>query len=68
MDNPRAPRTSRLGLFVLGFVVGALFGYWLHEIVEQLAATDGGYPLSYDGYVWIGALVIALVIVFRPRS
>ena len=68
VDNPREPRTSRFGLFVLGFVVGALFGYWLHEMVEELAAMDGGYPFSYDGYVWIAALVIALVIVLRPRS
>ena len=60
-------RTSRLGLFVLGAVVGALFGYWLYGMVEEFATMDGGYPFSYDGYVWIAALLIALVIVFRPR-
>ena len=37
-------------------------------MVESFAAMDGGYPLSYDGYVWIAALVIALVILFRPRG
>ena len=68
VDNPRPRRTSRFGIFVLGFFVGAVFGYWLFAIVKDLLAMDGGRPPIYDGYVWLAALVIALVIVFRPRS
>ena len=67
MDNARERRTSRFGIFVLGFVVGALFGYWLYAMVESLLAMDGGFAPSYDGYVWLAALAIALFIVFRRR-
>ncbi len=68
MDSQRERRTSRLGIFVLGLVVGALFGYWLFGVVEAFAEMDGGYPFVYDGYVWIAALVIGLAIVLRRRD
>lgn len=66
MRNERP--TSRIGIFGLGLLVGGLFGYWLHGIAEELAAMDGGYPFSYDAYVWLAALVVALFVVFRRRG
>ena len=56
--------TSRLGLFALGALVGALFGYWLSGFMEEVSV-PGDYPFNYDGYVWVAALVIGLVVVFR---
>lgn len=63
-DSP-PPRTARLGLFLLGFVVGTLFGYWLFGIIKELAAMDGGYPPVFDAYFWILTLVAALFVVLR---
>ena len=66
MVSPRG-RSARFGIFVLGFVVGGLFGYWLFRFMEELEAVGGGGPLVYDAYVWLAALAVSLVIVFRRR-
>ncbi len=69
MDEPRR-QTSRFGLFVLGFAVGALFGFWLFPFMEDLEAVgvgEGAIP-SYDAYVWLAVLAVALFIVFRRRG
>ena len=66
MDGGRhSQKGSRVGLFALGGLVGALFGYWLFGFLEETGQSD--YPFRYDGYVWLAALVIGLVIVFRRR-
>ena len=66
MDGGRhSQKSSRLGLFGLGLLVGALFGYWLFDFIEQTGQFE--FPFRFDGYVWLAALLIGLVVVFRPR-
>lgn len=57
--------------YVLGLVVGTVFGFWLHRFWEKdLVGTGASLPPSFDLYVPVALFVVAtaaLILVGRSR-
>ena len=57
--------------YALGLVVGATFGLWMYDFLEQLTGIGGSGPPSFDFYVPLILFIVAtgiLIVAGRNRK